>query len=109
MHLPPELIQHAPSPFGEPVSNACVESNDGYGIESVVEVGYHKVGVMHVDVGSTGAQVNACYTSNEEFDDERKGPKHRCLETDGTPIQGGYVEKAKLGDGNGNQQGGDGE
>ena len=96
VHLALEVAQHATGPLGEPVGHARVEPNYGDGPEGVVEVSHHKVGVVEVDVRSTGTEMDASYSSDEEFSHESEGPQHGCGEADGSAVQGGDVKKAKL-------------
>ena len=56
--LTPELVQVAAVHPWEPVCDTRKHTNDRYRIKGVVKMGKHKVGIVHVDVRTTGAQVN---------------------------------------------------
>ena len=73
------LVVHMPGPLGQPVIDGSHGTEDGTGIENVVEVGDHKVGVVVLKIGGNDREHQPREATNREQNLERDRKEHGCF------------------------------
>ena len=82
------LVIHVASPFGQPVIDRCHRAEDGARVEHIVEVRYHEIGIVVLEISRHQGQHQPGESTDGEHDDEADGKQHGCLESDGARPHG---------------------
>src|SRR5690606_36729608 len=84
-----DLAVRLAAPLGQPVVNTGSDREDGAGYQYIVEVSYHKVGVVILEVRRGNGQHQAREAADGKQNYEGDGEEHGCFKGHGAFEHGG--------------------